>query len=618
MSVAIILSTDKGAPITIYQGEKAFKSGRQKGLELEVNIDLAKWEGQLVRFHIKGEVYNSKGEGELIGIPALSAELIEPTGKRLIEFAGWQKARSPGYHAAKIGSPAYVAPTHSRAVFVYGENGMLWHVLQVPKASRLKFIFRPLLYEALGAKHRLRLLESSSKQAFPPKQSSNPMQPAPRKADIFIYLMDSLRADHLSCYDYDRLTSPAIDTFARKATLFEHAYAASNWTGSSVASLLTGLYPSAHGIIKIKADKMPLWPELLPEVLRKAEYKTCHVVTNVNMSESFGFGRGVDKFAFKSYSTANCHWINKQVEDFLEKQESDQPVYIYAHTMEPHYPYSPGAKSFALFDRGFKGSCDGSIPALSRIGWFHPKLLKDDVEHLLDRYDADIFDNDAGFSEFIDILKRHNRFDNSLIILLADHGESFAEHDVMRHGHSFNQEELHVPLIIRFPKGRFAGFRVVERVSLLDIYPTILAEVGLDAKNWNILSGANLGNGEILSKANQSRQIYAEGWPYAERPNLACVIDEDGYKRVLETSGRSTVDGIEKTVGLWDTENDPKEQHNLIKSLPVRAAYDEQLIAQWLNDQRKLRSEVSAAGKTPSRKIPEKLEKELKSLGYIN
>jgi arylsulfatase A-like enzyme len=433
------------------------------------------------------------------------------------------------------------------------------------------------------------------------------------RPDVFIYLIDALRADHLGCYGYERGTSPAMDVFAAAAALYEDAHTAATWTRPSVATLMTGLYPSVHGAMHI-TEALDEWPVLLPEMLSAHGYATWTVTTNGHTTEKWGFKQGYDEMVYGNMDSAA--WVNEQVATILGDIARDEPVFMFVHTIEPHAPYAPEGESLELFDRGFKGSCDGSLEALDALGGLNPDLSEEDVAHLIDRYDADVLQADRGFSGFLDVLRRFRRFDNALVILVSDHGESFLEHDTLQHSCNLNQEEMQVPLIIRFPRGRFGGVRVTQRASLVDILPTVLGEAGIAPTVWYPLPGVDLASLAAEPTGTRTRPVYAEvSWHEANHLDFVAVIDEDGYKRVLDVSVNPGEFATKKSLGLWDTADDADEQHDLSTLMPVRAAYGEQLIAQWLVTQEECRATLADAPATVE--ITDEMREELQALGYL-
>ncbi|MCJ7749971.1 MAG: sulfatase-like hydrolase/transferase, partial [Armatimonadetes bacterium] len=297
--------------------------------------------------------------------------------------------------------------------------------------------------------------------------------------------------------------------------------------------------------------------------------------------------------------------------------------------MEPHAPYAPKPESLKLFDRGFEGQLDGSQKSINRAGRIRPKVSAEDVEHLLDLYDAEIYDADQGFADFLELLQKAGRLDNALIVFVADHGEGFNEHRTLGHGNTLNQEGMHVPLIIRYPDGEFAGIRVSERVSSIDVLPTLLAVLGIDPPMKYPLSGRNITPAALDSSPCPEAPIYAEVARYdGDDLVLASVIDEDGYKRVLNTSrlrGMWPFRGVrplwgmratKESIGLWNTQEDVGEQLDLRSTNPVRAAYHEQLIARWLQEQRHWR-DVLVREPAPPVELTDEMRKELRELGYL-
>ncbi len=290
---------------------------------------------------------------------------------------------------------------------------------------------------------------------------------------------------------------------------------------------------------------------------------------------------------------------------------------MYLHTMETHEPYDPRPEHYRLFDRGFKGRFDGSVAHMKDVPPVRPGLSEEDYGRLVDLYDAEILEADEGFGLFLDTLRSAGRFENSLIILVADHGESFGEHDTWGHAWTLNRQEMQVPLVIRFPGGRFAGVQVAEPVSLIDVMPTVLAAVGLRPELKYELVGSDLARAAEGVGKDANRRFCAETafWDSNDL-DLVGVIDEDGYKRVVDVSVLPRETATKESLGLWDTGADPDELKDLSESMPVRAAYGEQLLARWLVAQRRWRKELGAKPPPQVEMTPE-LRRKLLVLGYL-
>lgn len=606
MEVTITLSPEGDEPVEVYRSRAPVVGGA-----LEREIDLGQWEGRLVRLDVSGSL-GARGplpfqRGEI----ACCAELRGPDGAQLLEFVGWENHGSAPLHFGRVGCPTLAASGGGDVPFVFSESGSLWHVLRVPAGSALHIALKPVSAgEAKKAKPFLGV------GGFQPARSSESRETeGERRPDVFIYLIDALRADHLGCYGYWRETSPEIDSFAAGATLYERAQTASTWTRPSVGALLSGLYPSVHGAASMTEAMLDEWPVLLPEILHERGYATYAVVTNTTIGEKIGFNQGYDGFQCELWGSAG--WVNARVGEDLARQPREQPVFVYVHTMEPHLPYTPGPESLTLFDRGFGRGKAEPWEARYPTGRINPRLSADDVEHLVDVYDADVYEADQGFTAFLDLLRRAGRLDNALIVLLADHGEAFGEHRTLGHACTLNKEELHVPLIIRYPNGRFRGVRVSQRVSLIDVLPTILAVLAIEPKLDYALVGHNLAPPALASGAASSRCLHFEvSRILGDRLDLVGVIDEDGYKRVLDTSRPTRRLATKQAIGLWDTDDDVAEQVDLSSANPVRAAYGEQLIATWLQEQREWRGAL-AREPAPAVEMTDEMREELRALGYM-
>ncbi|HUU53611.1 MAG TPA: sulfatase [Armatimonadota bacterium] len=632
MTAVVSLSTDEQGVVSTRQVRRLFRAGGDAGAASVVELGMREWEGERVLVEVRGSVARRGVKEGMTGYAACAMEVVEATGERPVEFVGWQHGGEMNVHVGPVGSPAYRLEGSEEGrnpPFVYSMKGGLRHVVEVPRGARLRVSLRPVMSEDVPARPepfvpemrrqgRVVIERRQGRVVIERQQGQvvidRPQEGSTRQPDVFIYVIDALRPDHLGCYGYERGTSPAIDAFAAGATQYMEALTPTTWTRPSVATLLTGLYPSVHGAMH-NSDGLAEWPVLLPEVLQEAGYGTLCVTANPHIDEAFGFKQGYERFVMRRAGTAG--WVRSQAESFLAGRGGEEPVFMYLHTMEPHDPYRPRPESRRRFDRGIGGECDGSVEGLTAAGRVNPKLSAENIAHLVDLYDAEVFDADRGFAEFVQMLKRSGRLDNALVILTADHGEAFGEHDTMSHGRNLNVEEMHVPLIVRFPGGRDGGTQVEERVGLHDLVPTVLAEVGARPKLSYALPGRELPGASSAPKAGRSRRFYAELSQFGGNEiDLVGVIDEDGFKRVIDLSAAPRETAARKSLGLWDTGADPGEEREVSGRLPVRAAYDEQLIAQWLLEQRQVRQGLTGAP-APRVQISDELEKQLRSLGYL-
>jgi arylsulfatase A-like enzyme len=310
--------------------------------------------------------------------------------------------------------------------------------------------------------------------------TERPHPPAPRQPpNVLIYLVDTLRVDHLGCYGYPRPVSPAIDALAAEGVRFEHAVAHSSWTRPTVASVLTGLTPLEHGVRGLQ-DRVPEDLETLPEILRGASWATAAFSPNWHVSEQTGFTQGFETFDFFPQD-ASSDSLTRRVLAWLDArppQVSGRPWFIYAHALDPHAPYAPPADLRQRFAAGVSrpgaGSHDDIVATM--------KLRRRDrgarVRDLRDLYDAEIADTDRQFGRLRAGLRARGEYDDTLIVLLADHGEGFDEHALLGHGNSLYGELVDIPLIVK-PPGQARPRLDSELARQIDILPTVLAALGL-------------------------------------------------------------------------------------------------------------------------------------------
>jgi choline-sulfatase len=332
-----------------------------------------------------------------------------------------------------------------------------------------------------GDQAALRLVHPSLRASRAPQaraQAPSVVQTPARRPDVFIYLVDALRADHLGCYGYRRETSPHLDAFAREAVLVDRALAHSSWTKASVASLFTGLTPFGHGADD-RHDILPLEVPTLAQVLRDAGYHTVMVYANGWVGPPWGLDRGFEDT--RKLLLARSNRIHQEVVKILDASAADTPLFVYIHTIDPHDPYDPPAEQWRRFAAPVTSRRRVSHSEVGRICAdveAHPGRRARYARELSALYDAEVAANDEQFGLFVDELRRRERLDRSLVVFTADHGEEFFEHGGLGHGQTLFPEVLHVPLVIRFPGAIGQGVRLPV-ARHVDVLPTILEAVGL-------------------------------------------------------------------------------------------------------------------------------------------
>ncbi len=415
-----------------------------------------------------------------------------------------------------------------------------------------------------------------------------PTQP-PRPANVLVYLVDTLRADHLGCYGYDRPVSPAIDRLASESILFENAVAVSSWTRPTVASLLTGLSPAAHGVRKLE-DALAGTAETLPEILSAAGYATAGFSPNWHVSTKTGLAQGFADFEFFPDDTGS-ESLTRRVLAWLDRQSPERPWMIYAHALDPHAPYQPAAdlkRQFAAASsRPEAGSHDDIVATLKQ----RRRDRGDRVRELRDLYDAELADTDRQFGRLLDALRERGSYENSIVVFLSDHGEGFDEHAKLGHGNTLYGELLNIPLIIKRPGQRAAG-RAGDLASQLDILPTLLAALGLPRR---AVPGRDL----LSSLDGEPAPVIAQ-LTYERRRGLALITREWKY---IEPRSRRFGAARE----LYSRLDDPLDANDLAATQPERLAEMARLLAA------QLQPEVEA----PQVETDAEGERALRALGYL-
>jgi arylsulfatase A-like enzyme/glycosyltransferase involved in cell wall biosynthesis len=322
--------------------------------------------------------------------------------------------------------------------------------------------------------------------------------------NVLLFVIDTLRADHLSCYGHERPTSPNLDAFAADALRFEEVWSVSPRTVASHASLFTSIPPAAHGVWnqprpggdKETFDALAPSAVCLAEVLYKAGYQTLAVADGGWLQVDRGLAQG-----FALWDTAH-EGVDKRVARALERlaeRDRRKPYFLFLHTYEVHTPLIPSDETLAPFDNGYQGVlrqalADARAAALTRgesellrgvheqfFAPLEPQFGPEETEFLRRLYDAEIATVDRAFARLLEGLERQGDLENTIVVITSDHGQEFGEHGLYDHAQVYD-ENLRIPLIVRLPDGHRKRARGVrsEPVSLLDVMPTLLEEIGLE------------------------------------------------------------------------------------------------------------------------------------------
>jgi arylsulfatase A-like enzyme len=469
---------------------------------------------------------------------------------------------------------------------------------------------------ALGLGVFSRVTDPATVQALAPGPSAR------SRPDVLLVLVDTLRADHLSAYGYGLPTSPAVDRMASEAESFTRAFAPAPWTRPSCGALLTSRYPREIGLSDMWSP-LPKEIPILPQLLQAEGYATAGIVSSVQLSPPFGFAKGFDVLDIGTsylrwtgatqalgrlgvisrseyYPRYDARQLTDRAIEWLERQPRDRPVFMYLHYSDPHEPYQPPP----LDDRWREFASDQALrletppsgpPTDGRT------FSTAEREAVIARYDAEIAFFDAQFGRLLDHLKTRGRYEETLLILTADHGEEFQEHGGWLHAHTLYNELLHVPLIIKYPR-RLAGVngRVTEQpASLIDVVPTIREVLGA-AWPLSAFRGESL-LGREVAPGGQTRAVYADN---GSPPLRALLWGPDKLIQRLDEHGN--------VVG--------EEHYSLPRDFGEHAApAPSEIDRQRLEEMRRQLIEIYERG-APAKQVTvdDETYQELRALGYVN
>lgn len=323
-----------------------------------------------------------------------------------------------------------------------------------------------------------------------PRQRSSEETP-----NILFITVDTLRADRMSCYGYEKLTTPYIDELAQRGQLFQRAFATSSWTWPSTASLFTGLLPYEHGVLSNASCNLNFGYETLAEVLQERGYSTSAISCNPLIDETRQFDQGFERFD----AAARLRMTDEVIDDIESELErlADSRFFFYLQLVDPHTPHRPLASELKRLggeepedfpDKVLAGTeIDGMDEYAGRLlakeacddfGEIHPEWVVPPAhaQWISDRYDASVGTGDLYIGRILRRLEELELTEKTLIVITSDHGEELLDHGMLAHGHALWRELVHVPLILAGP-GIPEGEEVFSEVSNRHL-ATTLAMIG--------------------------------------------------------------------------------------------------------------------------------------------
>ncbi len=419
------------------------------------------------------------------------------------------------------------------------------------------------------------------------------------KKNVIFILIDTLRADHTSYFGYERNTTPNLDKFAKESLAFMNTFSPAPWTPAAMASIFTGLYPSVHGMIppNSREDALKASAKLTDKVYTLAElfkdngYETFAVQTNPWLTPEFGYSQGFEKYVYKHRRKANI--VNEEgyklINNYLNGKK-DKPFFLYLHYLDPHNPYQAPKEYDSLYNDKISGN------------------YKDNAQELIRKYDREVKYTDDRMGELFKFLKEKDLYDDSIIVILADHGEQFFERGHHGHGFYLFNEETHVPFYLRAKSHKG---EVTQAVSSLDLFETLVDLNKLENKK-STTQGFSLVSEESLEKRKRSDILSEIKRKFQQKSIVTTNLNKLIIDYDLNIKDEDILKSGKLSEKLFNLENDPKEQKQVEdqKLLEKMQKRFDKVYLKMIKNKIKLDEDDTV-------KMDSKTAKELKSLGYL-
>ena len=431
-------------------------------------------------------------------------------------------------------------------------------------------------------------------------------EPAASRPNVLILSIESLRWDHLGAAGYHRPVSPNLDQLIERGTYFLNGYSQCSWTRPSVASTFTGAYLTTHQVYgerpsedatpvlqrdKSELSKIPEQFDTLAERFTRAGYHSVGWSSNTQLWEGLGFAQGFAEYDAKSKDT---RIVTKLIELFEQPQK--RPFFAFVHFVGPHLPYKP-TKEFRHWDehpdglpimlKNFRDIQSGKIV-----------LTEQDMDHNIALYDGAILQVDTQIGEVLEVLEREGLTDETIVVVMSDHGQEFYEHGSISHGHTLYEELIRVPIIMAGP-GIPSGKRIDTLAQNIDVLPTLVGlALGETAKH---IQGSDLS--PLMHDADAG-----------DRPPILSEIR--GRHALREGRWKYIANSEEQSHQLYDLESDPLE-HNDLAQDPAQQSTLERLSALMADTLAANRELAKAYPTSNTANVPDEVFDRLEALGYV-
>ncbi|MEK7567377.1 MAG: sulfatase [Patescibacteria group bacterium] len=394
--------------------------------------------------------------------------------------------------------------------------------------------------------------------------------------NVIIIGLDAWQAAHISHLGYPVKTTPTLDTLSKNGFTFSQAISASSWTVPSFMSIFTGTYPSIHKVtnkfVVFSKEKQKLTniqelsPQIktLAEILLQQNYRTAGFTGDAGVSGAFGYNKGFETYVDDTKFGGFDKNLDAALQWTKDSANENKPFFMFFHGYDAHGQFAiPVNYKSRFVEKDYTGPFRGTPQeqeSLRERGLRgeNLNLTQEDIAFWRAWYDGKIRDADERLGKFIDGLRKQGLLNNTIIVLVGDHGTELYEHKHFDHGHTLYDELIRVPLVFVIP-GSNGGLHIEKQVSTIDIFPTILELLG------------------ILPTAELSRQLAGTSFVPLFRGEGAGrdVFIETDYRNFIHARGIRTIEGIKYILNLdtnmeelYDLKVDPEETRNLAKERP--------------------------------------------------
>jgi arylsulfatase A-like enzyme len=419
-----------------------------------------------------------------------------------------------------------------------------------------------------------------------------PSRKSGSRPNVILIGIDTLRADELGAWGRTPSLTPNLDRLAEESDVWPEAFTVFNATNPSFASMMTGLYGKSHGVYDLKTP-LPQSHVTLAEHLAGAGYDTFAVISASHLGDhNSGLGQGFGKVVRATEHHAAELAVDTALDWIADRKRDPRPFFIWLHLFDPHTPHTP-PYPYAL---GFRPAAPFGLDPVQAWVPFRQPGPRTFSEPVLggqrDLYDGEVAYLDRQVGRLTAFLESRGLLDDTLLVVVADHGESLGEHGILFRHVGLHDTTTHVPLMIRWPGREHPGRRIGGMVETLDVFPTILKAAGLNPPATD---------GRDLRESPARRAIFAE---HSDR--FGAMVRTRGYKYIWSQ-------GMPKLFPdgpyLYDLKADPGETQNLAgHGLAVEKELAD-LLRRWQQDRR-----IAPEARPRDQSDEEKAR--LKALGY--